>query len=607
MKRIRTVLTLLDRESARRLKLTVPVSLFLAALESLGLVLLFPIVSALANPSSLHGTGLIGRVYELSGVTTTNGFVARAGALVLALLVLRVTLQIAFLHWQSGVLATADARLTSRLFTEYMSKDVTFHGRRNSSELVYIVRRVAPNAIWNSMLPAVSLVTDTFVLVALIVTLLAVDPAGAISAAAVLTAAGYLYVGLISRRYRRFSKMVLDVESSEQRLLQEGLLGIKVLKVLGRVQGVADKFQRTRQETALYDRRVKFGGQLPRFFLEVALMSALAVIIAITLVRSEGPEAVASLGLLAVGGFRMVPAFQRVLTGLNTIHTAEPFVDRLIEEFDSLRTQAPDPGDTVADPIEFDASMELQGLSFTYPERSQPALAHVDLTIHKGEFVGVVGPSGAGKSTLADVLLGLLSPSSGTFAVDGEPISGERISGWRRIVGYVPQETFIFDDTLRANIALGLSPDSVDETRLHDAISAARLDEVVAELPHGVESVLGESGSRLSGGQRQRVGLARALYDKPQVLVLDEATSSLDGVTEAAIAETIEELTQSVTVVVIAHRLSTVKRCDRLVHLDGGRVLSVGTFAELVRSDPLFRAQALAAGVPGVEDAMEAG
>ncbi|MEY2448338.1 MAG: ATP-binding cassette, subfamily bacterial PglK [Acidimicrobiaceae bacterium] len=607
MRRIRTLLALLDRESARRLTLTVPVSVFLAALESLGLVLLFPIVSALANPSSLHGGGLIGRVYDLSGVTTTNGFVARAGVLVLALLVLRVTLQVAFLHWQSGVLATADARLTSRLFTEYLSKDVTFHGRRNSAELVYIVRKVTPNAIWNSMLPAVSLVTDTFVLLALVVTLLAVDPAGAVSAAAVLTAAGLLYLGLISRRYRRFSTLVLEVESGEQRLLQEGLLGIKVLKVLGRVQGVADTFQRTRQETALYERRVRFGGQLPRFFLEVALMSALAVIIAITLFRSEGPEAVASLGLLAAGGFRMVPAFQRVLTGINTMHTAEPFVDRMIGEFELLRAQAPDPGDTVADPVQFDGAMELRGLWFTYPERGQPALADVELTIHKGEFVGVVGPSGAGKSTLADILLGLLTPSSGTFAVDGEPIAGERIAGWRRIVGYVPQETFIFDDTLRANIALGLSPEVVDEKRLHDAIVAARLDEVVAELPDGIESVLGESGSRLSGGQRQRVGLARALYDKPQVLVLDEATSSLDGVTEAAIADTIEELTQSVTVIVIAHRLSTVKRCDRLVHLDGGRVLSIGTFAELIRSDPRFRAQATAAGVPGVDNSEEAG
>jgi ABC-type multidrug transport system fused ATPase/permease subunit len=607
MRRVRIVLKLLDKESARRLKLTVPVSVFLAALESLGLLLLFPIVSALANPSSLQGGGVIGRAYDLSGATTANGFVARVGAVVLVLVLVRVALQIAFLHWQSGVLASADARLSSRLFAEYMSKDVTFHGRRNSAELVYVVRKVAPTAIWNSMLPAVSLVTDTFVLVGLVVTLLAVDPVGAISATAVLTVAGLLYVGLISRRYRRFSKMVLDVETGEQRLLQEGLLGIKVLKVLGRVQGVADNFHRTRQETALYSRRVNFGGQLPRYFLEVALMSSLAVIVTITLLRSEGPEAVTSLGLLAVGGFRMVPAFQRVLTGVNTIHTAGPFVDRLIEEFDTLHASPPDPGDTVADPIEFKDAMELRGLWFTYPERAQPALADVDLTIRKGEFVGVVGPSGAGKSTLADVLLGLLTPSSGTFSVDGVPIVGERISGWRRIVGYVPQETFIFDDTLRANVALGLSPERVDEDRLRAAITAARLDEVVAELPDGVESMLGQSGSRLSGGQRQRVGLARALYDRPQVLVLDEATSSLDGVTEAAIADTIEELTQSVTVIVIAHRLSTVKRCDRLVHIGGGRVLSVGTFAELVRSDPLFRAQASAAGVPGVDHSEETG
>jgi ATP-binding cassette subfamily C protein len=228
-------------------------------------------------------------------------------------------------------------------------------------------------------------------------------------------------------------------------------------------------------------------------------------------------------------------------------------------------------------------------VTFTYPGAGRAALQQVNLTIRKGESVGIVGPSGSGKSTLVDVLLALIDPTSGRLTVDGRDVASAH-RAWQRNIGYVAQSFYLLDDTLRRNIAFGVEADAVDEDRLRHVVRAARLDEVVASLPQGLDTVIGEGGTRLSGGERQRVAIARALYARPSVLILDEATAALDPLTEREVTDAIAAFRGTITMVVIAHRMSTVKGCDRLVMLRDGRVHAVGPYDELLESDDDFRA-----------------
>jgi ATP-binding cassette subfamily C protein len=298
--------------------------------------------------------------------------------------------------------------------------------------------------------------------------------------------------------------------------------------------------------------------------------------------------------LLAYAGFRLVPSANRITAYLNVMRGAGVYIRDVYEDFVTLGAvdPTPMPAAAQADPARaFRTAVVFERVSYRYEDRSAPALDDVSLTIRKGESIGIVGQTGAGKSTFVDLLLGLLHPMSGRIVVDGVEL-GADARWWQRQLGYVPQTFAMIDDTLRRNIAFGFADREIDEQRLGAAVRMAQLDDVVAALPQALDTNMGERGIRLSGGQRQRIAIARALYRNPDVLIFDEATSSLDNQTEAEITRAIEALHHRLTVVVITHRLSTVRSCDRLVFLQGGRITAIGTFDQLVDTNAEFRAMA---------------
>jgi ABC-type multidrug transport system fused ATPase/permease subunit len=360
--------------------------------------------------------------------------------------------------------------------------------------------------------------------------------------------------------------------------LQQGLGGVKDVKILGREDYFISEYSEQLTGSAAVVRRYNVSQMMPRTGLEILTITGLAVLVSTMVVSGEDLSNVLPvLGLFGAAAFRLVPAVSRMVTMVQTIAINRPIVNELFHDLSLRASNSPKRQNHDG----FDQEVEVNDLSFKYETAPTNALSNVSLRVKRGEAVGLVGPSGSGKSTLVDVLLGLMAPASGAVLVDGVNVQ-DRIRWWQDQIGYVPQSIFLTDDTLRRNVAFGLPKGAIDDAAVDAAIRAAQLEEFVKTLPLGLETVVGERGVRLSGGQRQRIGIARALYHNPDVLVLDEATSSLDTETEHGVMQAVQALQGEKTVIIVAHRLSTVEYCDRLYRLESSRIVDEGTFEEVM-------------------------
>ena len=307
---------------------------------------------------------------------------------------------------------------------------------------------------------------------------------------------------------------------------------------------------------------------IPRLWLETVGIMGLAILVIIAIQNSNTPsEAIPTIAVFAAAAFRILPSANRILGAIQRLRYASVVIDLMVRELSS------DEAETVTreSPVTFNNVINLCSVSYAYPNTATQALSDISMTINKGESIGLIGASGGGKSTLVDVILGLLPPSSGGIFVDGMDIR-DGMRGWTLQIGYVQQHIFLVDDTLRCNIALGKKEQDIDDALVSKAIIAAQLDSFVNTLPSGLNTIVGERGVRLSRGQRQRIGIARALYNNPPILVFDEATSALDGDTEIEVMDAIKSLKGSITMIIIAHRLSTVAHCDRVFRMTNGRL-----------------------------------
>jgi ATP-binding cassette subfamily C protein len=389
----------------------------------------------------------------------------------------------------------------------------------------------------------------------------------------------------------RWGAQLLRLEGDVLRNVQQTLAAAKELRVLGREGFFFAEFVQRQTALAGVRRRSDMLAAMPRLLVETTfVLAALGLVLLATLLGHGGRDLVPLLGLYAYAGFRLVPSANRWMMNVNEVRAGAAAVDELAADLARLAA-VPVSVDAPVAPLRFEDAAELDHVDFAYEGADRAALRDVCLTIRRGESVGVVGPTGNGKTTLVDVVTGLLAPTSGRVLLDGRPLPAAP-RAWQRTIGYVPQSVVLVDDSLRRNVALGVPDREIDAALLAAAIEMAQLVEFVSGLPDGLETIVGENGVRLSGGQRQRVGIARALYHQPGLLVFDEATSALDGHTEAALLRAIDASRGTRTLIVIAHRLSSVRPCDRFVLLMDGRVAAVGGYDELLRDSPEFRSMA---------------
>ena len=588
----RKLFSLVTPAERRRWLALGPLLVLTGVVEMAGTGLVFLLVKVAGEPAAAAHMPLWGRVLAALGIASDRGMVLATGAAVALFFVLRSLVLLAVARAQSRVVADTIAGVSTRIFAGYLAAPYPVHLRHTSSELAVDTTVAVERAVDSGLGASAQLFAETVVSLGLLAILMVTAPLVTLATAAALALFVATTLRLMKRNSTRWGRARETLGRQNLKDAQEALGGIREIKILGREEAFRTTFVQAQEALARARGHHGWLINLPRIAIESIFVACVVLVIALaTLGGKPARELVPLLGLFAYAGFRLIPAANRFLLHVDAVRGAASAIDRLrahVEEFRAETVAAP-AGEGAA--MHFQSLLQLEGVSFRYGDDQPLVLRDVSVSIRRGESIGVVGPTGSGKSTLIDVLFGLLQPTSGRVTVDGADIRGAR-GAWQRRIGYVPQAPFLFADTIRRNIALGIAPDQVDEQRLREAVQLAQLAEFVDSLPQGVDTRVGERGIRLSGGQRQRVAIARALYNDPDLLVLDEATAALDNKTERDVTSSIEQLRGRKTLIVIAHRLSTVERCDALIFLSAGKVEAMAPFAQLMRESAAFRAMA---------------
>lgn len=567
--------------------------LLMALMEVIGVASILPFMTLVSNPDTLGGNALLANLYQASGASSVDTFLFWSGLSVLGLLTLSSITSIVT-SWRiinTGQRLGAD--LSIRLYQHYLWQPWLFHSSHHSATLTNHIAGECQRVMSQIINPLLQMNARIVTAALLLTTVFLVNPmAATIGAAAFLVIYAALFM-TVRRRLSRVGEHTSAAGQRRYRLMTEGFGAIKELMLLGRQSRFVADYKDSAHDLARQQGRMNALAQLPRYLVELTAFGAVIMLV-LYLLRAENGNSSALLPLLslyALAGFKLLPAFQQIYASLAQIRSNLPAFHAIRDDLE-ISQQSHSSGLAINSALSPQRDIRLEHVSFTYPGKSQPALLDVSLTIPVNQSVAFVGPSGAGKTTCVDMILGLLPPASGKLTIDGQEVNESNRRNWQKSIGYVPQAIYLADASVRDNITLGLETSEVEEDNLARAVQLAHINDFVDQLPAGLDTMVGERGVQLSGGQRQRIGIARALYHDPAIVVLDEATSALDSISERHIMEAIADLKQQKTVIMIAHRLSTVQHCDTIFMMDNGTVAVSGTYSTLIRSSEKFQALA---------------
>jgi ABC-type multidrug transport system fused ATPase/permease subunit len=478
---------------------------------------------------------------------------------------------------QRGYLTKTSARIASRILETYILQPFSFHLQKNSSLLIRNTQDTSA-VVGGGIEPLLSMISEGLIIAALLLVLIVVEPVGTILVVTTLLIATMVFHRFSDRKLQDWGARRQFEKGRIIRTIQQSLGAIKDLQVLNREDWFILEHNKHQVSDQSLLRKIITVQSMPRLWLEVMAIGGLTGLVGVMLSAGNEPkEIVPVVGLFAATAFRVLPSVNKVVGSRQLLKVSRNAIETIHGD---LQLPTLKKTGLMNQTLKFE-SLQVQNLTFAYEGIVDSVLNDVNVHIQNGEAVGFVGQSGSGKSTLIDIMLGLLEPQSGSVLINGQSIEDAKQS-WQKQIGYIPQTIFLMDDSLRRNIALGIADSEIDEVAIREALKSAQLEDFVASLPEGLDTVVGERGVRLSGGQRQRIGIARALYHRPSVLVLDEATSSLDTETEHGVMQAVQALQGDKTVIIVAHRLSTVEYCDRLYRLDAGRIVDEGTFDEVM-------------------------
>lgn len=593
------LMDLLTPRERRNALLLFGMMLVMGLIETISVVSIMPFIAVAANPEVIHSNQYLDTIFNSLGFTSTHSFLLFLGLVVFVLVVGSLGFKALTIWAMARYTHMRNYSLSSRLLSGYLHRPYSFFLNRHSADLGKTVLSEVEQVINNILLPSLQFVANVIVAVFLVLLLFIADPLAAFFAVVVLGGM-YTLTYIALRKYlRRIGVERLNANQQRYQIAQEAFGGIKEVKVIG----LEDSYIRSFRKPAMRYARCEASGHviniIPASILQGLVFGGM-IILLLSLMVARGGDISAVLPLIALyafSGVRLMPAMQQIYSALARLRFAGPALDSLYS--DMVETELTGSvTDTAGDSkmhnhIRLHNMLELDHVDYTYPKAEHPSLHNLTLCIPAKTTVAFVGSTGAGKTTVVDMILGLLEPQHGELRVDGTAIIGMAVRAWQNNIGYVPQHIFLTDDTVTANIAFGIQAENVDHKAVERAARAANLHNFVIEgMPKGYATFVGERGVRLSGGQRQRIGIARALYNNPDVLVLDEATSALDNLTEKAVMEAVHNLGHRKTIIMIAHRLSTVRECDNIFMLESGQLVAHGTYNELIENCNGFRSMA---------------
>lgn len=575
----------------KQLALMLVVFVFVSVLEALGIGLIGPFLNVVGDPDIVRNHSLLGGLAANFGIETDQQIIVVSAILVLGMFCFKSVAYFLCKVYIYRFSYRQKHEIESRLVYTYLNISYLFHLDRNSATLIKNLVFESIQFTVNCLIPLLEIAANTLVVILLLCLLAATDISLVAMVLAVLLPI-FATFAIISRRIRGWGQIKSDSQGGMIRSINHGLGGLKETKVLG----CENYFER---DLRAYSKSYGDASTLidslqlmPKVAIETVLVVFLILFVLLSqLVLGRSlEELTAVLGVFAVAAIRMIPASSQILNAVGRMRSMSYALDMLYKDLKEIEAYALPPAKfsmaqlappSSVRPSKFEQSVKLKDLTFFYPDTEEPAIEKLSLEIKKGESIALVGKSGSGKTTLVDIILGLLKASSGDILVDDQLVYQD-LRAWQNLLGYIPQSIFLSDETIAQNIAFGIPADEIDYDRVMMAVKAAQLESLIEQLPEGLETMVGERGMRISGGQRQRVGIARALYYGREILVLDEATSALDSETEKLVSDAINSLAGEKTLIIIAHRVSTIENCDRIYRLENGRLQKSGSYEEVV-------------------------
>lgn len=533
-------------------------------MELLSIGMLIPIISIISSDDLNKKYPFLSNILQKFGATEKQHVLIY----VMLLFIFVYTFKMLFMTFVTWVnykyVFSLQIYFSEKLFKGYLSHPITFHMQKNSAQLIQNTINLVSSTT-GVLVTVLSILTEIITATAIVILLFKIQPVGFMYMCLIFIPAFILFQIITKKNIIKLGKAYQNHEGKRIQYLQQGISAVKDIKVLGREEYFIDQYKIENSNSARSYQKQQTLQALPRFYLEfLAVLSIGILIIQMAISGKEFSSILTTLGLFGGAAFRLMPSLNRIAGSVQLIRFSKPVLETLRMEFHLIDCISPK---LSTQKINFFNQVVLENISFTYPNNKRKALENVSLTIPKGKSVGIIGTTGVGKSTLVDIILGLLTPQSGCVKVDNVNIECN-LPAWQSKIGYVPQVIQLIDDTLRKNIAFGVNENEINELALVNAIKSAQIEDLINNQPNGLETTVGERGIRLSGGERQRIGIARALYHNPAVLVLDEATSSLDVHTEQEIMKSVNALSKEKTIIIVAHRLTTIEKCDFIYKLE---------------------------------------
>lgn len=588
----RQLFALLDRAERRQFYGLLVLVTLMALVDLVGIAGVLPFLAVAADPAISRENATLALLYDTSGARNDHEFLLLLGGLVLAFILAGMAVK---LVGQYQIIRFATARnhsLSQRRLARYLAQPYAWHLTNNSAGLGSAILSECDRVVGSVLLPALKILAQIVSLMFVVGLLLMINPGVALSAALGVGGIYALIFVFVRRRLNRMGQQQALANILRYRAAQEAFGGIKDVKLMGLEAGYVRRYDEHTRVTVETSSASQIIGELPRFLLEAIAFGGLVLIILGLLIVQEAKlaDVLPTLGVFGFAVLKIFPAIQQIYHSLTQMRFGAPVLAKLHAE---LSQDSPIPAPPASEPLPLGQSLVLDDVQFAYPAAGRAAVQGLSLSIAANSTIGIVGGTGAGKTTAVDLILGLLTPDAGRILVDGTPLGAHNMRAWQNTIGYVPQHIFLADDSVAANIAFGVPPEARDKKAIERAARLAELHDFVSrDLPQGYDTEVGERGVRLSGGQRQRIGIARALYRDPSVLILDEATSALDNLTERAVMDAVANLARAKTIIMIAHRLTTVRACDTIFLMESGRLAAQGTFDELLQRSDVFRRMA---------------